>query len=418
MKQFDTVICGAGIAGIATAYYLAVKHGRSDILLVDKLLPMSFTTSASGENYRDYWPQQCMRSMSTHSLNLMDELIAEHGDVFALRDFGYQFVSQSVGTDIFGATPADASVGLSRCVDPAAIQQQWPHLSEDIAQTVNITRAGAIDVFALGSLLLRQARAAGVSFQQLEISSIESSSSGRYALRGSDEQIEADHLILAAGPFTGELARQLGVDLPLEEIVQRKFVIPDPIGVIPRDMPFTISADSQYLDWNEQEKDIISGDNSYRWLLNEFPPGLHIKPEGRGQIKLGWAFNRQAGLPRWNVPVDEDFPNIVVRGASRFVPGLRAYVDKLPTPVVQYAGYYSRTPENWPLIGPLPLENLYTVAGLSGFGTMTACAAGELCAQHMSGHSLPQYQRNFHPNRYEDEPMVAEMAALGSDGQL
>lgn len=257
-----------------------------------------------------------------------------------------------------------------------------------------------------------------MSFQQLEISSIESPSPGHFVLQGADQKIQTDHLILAAGPFTTKMAVQLGIELPLEAIAQRKFVIPDPMGVFPRDMPFAIAADSQYLDWSDQEKDMISVDESYRWLLDEFPPGLHIKPESNGHIELGWAFNRQAEAPRWNVSVDEDFPNIVVRGASRFVPGLRSYIDKLPTPVVQYAGYYSRTPENWPLIGPLALENLYIVAGLSGFGTMTACAAGELCAQHMTGYPLPQYQRNFHPIRYEDESMVAEMTALGSDGQL
>lgn len=121
MRHFDTVICGAGIAGIATAYYLAVKYGHTNVLLADKLLPMSFTTNAFGENYRDYWPQACLISLSTHSLDLLDELIGEHGDVFALRDFGYQFVSHSVGTDIFGATPTGASIGLSRCIDAEAI---------------------------------------------------------------------------------------------------------------------------------------------------------------------------------------------------------------------------------------------------------------------------------------------------------
>ncbi|HIL98497.1 MAG TPA: FAD-dependent oxidoreductase, partial [Pseudomonadales bacterium] len=51
----QTVICGAGLAGIATAYYLSVKYGQKDIVLLDRFLPMSFTTSKSGENYRNYW---------------------------------------------------------------------------------------------------------------------------------------------------------------------------------------------------------------------------------------------------------------------------------------------------------------------------------------------------------------------------
>ena len=37
-----------------------VHHRRRDILLLDRGQPMSWTTSQSGENYRDYWPQPCM----------------------------------------------------------------------------------------------------------------------------------------------------------------------------------------------------------------------------------------------------------------------------------------------------------------------------------------------------------------------
>ena len=85
MKQAHIAVVGAGIAGIATAYYLAVKHARKRILLIDKLQPMSLTTSKSGENFRDYWPQACMAEFTTHSLDLMQDLIDTHGDVFHMR---------------------------------------------------------------------------------------------------------------------------------------------------------------------------------------------------------------------------------------------------------------------------------------------------------------------------------------------
>ena len=44
-NSYEIVICGAGIAGVATAYYLAVKHDQMNIILIDKNLPMSLTTS-------------------------------------------------------------------------------------------------------------------------------------------------------------------------------------------------------------------------------------------------------------------------------------------------------------------------------------------------------------------------------------
>ena len=51
-QQAEVVICGAGIAGIAAAYYLAVKQGVRDVVLVDERPPMSLTSDKSTEAYR------------------------------------------------------------------------------------------------------------------------------------------------------------------------------------------------------------------------------------------------------------------------------------------------------------------------------------------------------------------------------
>ncbi|MFP3853408.1 MAG: FAD-dependent oxidoreductase, partial [Anaerolineales bacterium] len=51
--MLSIVICGAGIAGISTAYHLAVEHGISEILLVDERPPLSLTSDKSTECYRN-----------------------------------------------------------------------------------------------------------------------------------------------------------------------------------------------------------------------------------------------------------------------------------------------------------------------------------------------------------------------------
>jgi glycine/D-amino acid oxidase-like deaminating enzyme len=111
-----------------------------------------------------------------------------------------------------------------------------------------------------------------------------------------------------------------------------------------------------------------------------------------------------------------------MRGASRFIPALMPYVADMPTPLVQFSGYYSRTPENWPLIGPLGVKDAYTLSALAGYGTMAACAAGELCAAWVTADGgidlAPEYARHFHPNRYHDPDIVAEIGSIASDGQL
>ena len=423
-NHVNTVICGAGIAGIATAYELAVKHGKKQILLLDKLQPMSLTTSKSGENFRDYWPQACMSELSARSLELMQSLAADSGNTFELRWTGYEFVSAMEGGEIFPTRfgnqhqRRNLPVHITRSAD-----QPWSrsYLDDSIQQVAQISRAGAFDVHSLGMLLLGLARKAGVELRFGSIDGLERDGTGfRVHLNsGGAEQIFcSEELVLAAGPFVNELAQMLGVELPVESFLQRKFVIPDPKRVIPTDMPFTVFADSQYLDWTEEEKNLIRSDHEYQWLLEEFPAGLHIKPESGGRIKLGWAYNRKPSSPQWQVADDFDFPNITLRGASRFIPALRQYLEQIPTPVVQFAGFYTRTPENWPLIGPLDQQGLYTVSALSGFGTMTACAAAELCGAWMTGQALPGYARQFSPGRYQDDAVLAEMKLLDSDGQL
>ena len=138
----------------------------------------------------------------------------------------------------------------------------------------------------------------------------------------------------------------------------------------------------------------------------------------RRLIKLGWAYNRQFEQPVWAAETDVEFPSIVMRGASRFIPALERYVEQLPTPVVQYAGYYTRTRENWPMIGPLDHPDLYAVAALSGYGTMAACAAGELCANWIMNEPLPGYAENFHPDRYDNPAVQLQLSRIDSDGQL
>ena len=424
-RNTDIVICGAGIAGVATAYHLAISGAGRRIVLVDERQPLSFTTSSSGENFRDCWPHPQMAALMRESIARMEQLASDSGNAFNMRFSGYDFVSESAEGELFSAARGCAAGSASEpsvVTDARRIKSEYPYLSRSVAQVAHVKRAGAFDVYALGSMLLDRARLAGTELVRATVTAIRRRACGGFdlTLRGKQavERLETEQLVLAAGPFTGDLAGMLGIRLPLENFLQRKIVIPDPLGIVPWDMPFTVCADRLRLDWSDEDRDLIASEPGYEWLLQPFPAGLHIKPEPGGRIKLGWAYNRRAEPPRREFHDDVDFPNVVIRGASRFIPGLKPYVEKLPTPVAQIAGYYSRTPENWPLIGPLDADGAYTVSALSGFGTMAACAAGALCAAWLTGAPLPDHARHYHPGRYSDSCILAEMDRLESDGQL
>lgn len=419
-KNKTIAICGAGIAGVATAYYLLKKSSDHKVVIIDKNQPLSFTTSKSGENFRDYWPQECMQQFMGHSIDLMNELREQYGyDSFDMRYSGYNFISHNKEEPIFGIDNQEGSKKyIEETTATETIEKEHPYLDKSVEKIVTIKKAGNIDVYALGSLLLREAKKRGLKQIEGEITGIAKEGASFKVALDSKKTIDADQVVIAAGPFINHIANMLGFQFPISNTLQRKIVVPDPKNVIPDNMPFTIYADSQYLDWSKEEKAFFASEKKYEWLMEKFPGGLHIKPEGEG-IKLGWAFQTKKVAPAWETPGFDFFPQVVLKGASLFIPKLLEYENSIPAPVIEYAGYYTRTKENWPLIGPSKMQNVFVVGALAGYGTMGACAAGELCSSHVLNETeLPAYTAYFHPGRYQNQDMTEKINELKNDGQL
>ena len=76
------------------------------------------------------------------------------------------------------------------------------------------------------------------------------------------------------------------------------------------------------------------------------------------------------------------------------------------------------TPENWPLIGPLGPPGAFVVGALSGFGSMSACAAGALCGAWITNGDLPDYARLLSLARYDDQGLLADLRNAANKGIL
>src|SRR5262249_6519126 len=70
------VICGAGIAGIAAAYYLAVDGGYEDIVILEAASPLALTSDKSTEAYRNWWPgpDPAMTGFINRSIDLIEAI--------------------------------------------------------------------------------------------------------------------------------------------------------------------------------------------------------------------------------------------------------------------------------------------------------------------------------------------------------
>ena len=89
----------------------------------------------------------------------------------------------------------------------------------------------------------------------------------------------------------------------------------------------------------------------------------------------------------------------------------------MPKTVVD-GGYYTKTRENRPLIGPTSVPGAYLIGALSGYGLMASCAAGELLAAHVSGTELPAYASAFSLDRYQSPQYQALLEDWPASGQL
>jgi glycine/D-amino acid oxidase-like deaminating enzyme len=240
-----------------------------------------------------------------------------------------------------------------------------------------------------------------------------------------NERISADVIVNAAGPFAKDIAAMIGVDLPLKNVFQQKLAFDDKHNAISRQQLFSLDLDDQELDWTAEERDLLAEDPDLVWLLKPILGGAHCRPEGgdkRTWVKLGWAFNRESSEPQQEYTNDPhfnpQFPELILRAASRLNPSLKQYCESFPDRWTHYGGYYPMTNENWPLVGPLGVDGAFITGALSGYGCMAACAAGSLCASWIADGDLPDYASQLSLARYDDCNLMAEIMNSPSKGIL
>jgi len=454
----EVVICGAGIAGIAAAYHLAVKQGVRGVVLVDERPPMSLTSDKSTESYRNWWPgpDDAMLRYMNRSIDLLEELDTESNHRIRLNRRGYLYVTGDPAyvrtlvesakvAERMGAGPLrvhagahgeatyvpgnpeawhDQPAGADLFLDPALIHRFFPYLTDQTVAVLHARRAGWFSGQQMGAFMLEQAKAHGVQLVPGRVEGVDLT--GGY-VRGVQVSTPSQPLtiatpafVAAAGPLIKEIGALLGLDLPIFCELHLKMAFNDKLGVIPRDAPMVIWEDSQPVPWPDDVRAVLAEDPSTRHLLAEFPGGVHFRPEGGHDAEtllMLWAYHVEPVAPHFPITLDAEFPEIVLRGMTTLAPGLAGYLQKLPKAYVD-GGYYTKTRENRPLIGPLPVKGAYIFAALSGYGLMASCAGGELLAAHVTGHPKPPYAPAFQLSRYDDPAYSQRLDDWGSTGQL
>ncbi len=173
-----------------------------------------------------------------------------------------------------------------------------------------------------------------------------------------------------------------GLDLPLEPVRRQKaFIAPKP--QIPQYAPMTID------------------------LVRE----AYWRPETGGAY-IGWVDpDEPVSEPSEDVPTDWDFPAITLDKLMPLCPFWGEVAADLRKPDIQIgAGQYVYTPDDQPLIGPVPeVPGFYLNCGYWA-GVMLSPGAGKWVADLVTG-TMPPQDNPLRPTRYE-EGVVVEGASF------
>src|SRR4029453_400279 len=163
LSRGASVMGGAGFPGVARAYPLAVRRGVRGVVLVDERPPLTLTSDKSAECYRNWWPGpgDAMVAVMNRSIDLLEELGRESGNVFRMNRRGYLFATadparvpqlhraaaeaaalgagpvRKHATAASGYVPAAADgfdsplTGADVITEPSLIRRHFPYLTPD-----------------------------------------------------------------------------------------------------------------------------------------------------------------------------------------------------------------------------------------------------------------------------------------------
>jgi len=365
-RSADLVIVGGGILGAATAFY-ASRAGLKTLIVEMRDGLATLTTAASEECFRAQFSEPENVSMMLASIDVFKHF-ADHIGIscydISLHQQGYLFLTDRPDGPVTlrrtWQRMRDAGLTDVELWDEVAVRRHFPWVSEDV--TAATWRAGdgwlsAHEVtygFAKASTatFLLRTEATGITLDAHGVASISTN-------RG---PISTRRVVIAAGPFSGVVARLAGVDLPLTILRRQKAIIgQDP--AIPSDAPMTI----------------------------DVATGAYWRPEVGGAA-LGWAIDEDPSMPSENVPVDWQFAAMVLHQAKRVAPFWEGVIARLTRDnLFLSAGQYTITPDAKPILGPHPdIPGLYFNLGYSGHGVMAAPEGSRMCIDMMMGRLKPE----------------------------
>ncbi len=357
----DLVVIGGGILGTATAFY-ASRAGLKTIVLERRDGLATLTTTACLECFRAQFSEPENMAMMKASIEVFEnfaEVTGLPGYEIGLHQQGYLFLAsdEESAETLRERVAHQQSVGLDdvEFLTGDEVNKRFPYTSPAVTGASFRARDGWLSSheatygFAKGS----EAR----FFLKTEAKDFLFDGKGVAGVMTDRGRVDTRVVVIAAGPFSRQMAEMAGVQLPLT-ILRRHKVIIGQHPLIPHDAAMTIDAAS----------------------------GAHWRPEGPG-AGLCWALPEEPSEPMEQVPTDWTFPARVMEGVATLSPFWHEVIETLKREnMFLSAGQYTCTPDSKPIIGPHPeVEGLFLNVGYSGHGMMASPGGGRLTVDLILG---------------------------------
>jgi sarcosine oxidase, subunit beta len=381
-KHYDVIIVGGGGHGLATAYYLASRHGIRNVAVLEKGWLGGGNTGRNTQVCRSnyFYPESA--AFYEHSLRLYESLGAD-------LNFNVMFSPRGSlelchGLEEFEIsrrwTNAMALNGIdSELLDREDIRRMVPVLDVDCRYPVYggfiQRRAGIARHDAVAWAYARAASAAGVDIvQQCEVRSLETGGSRIVAVESSRGRIGADRFALCVAGHSGALAATAGLRLPIHSIALQAMV-------------------------TEPVKPVL------HTVIGSAVIHCYVSQSDRGEIVIGGGadpFNSYA--QRGALPTTMDNA-AAVRELFPSFGRLRV--------LRQWAGVCDIAPDSSPIVGRTPIENLFLSSGWGTGGYKAIPAGGDTLASTIASGRPPDLLRPFALDRFHSGRLVDEGAAAG-----
>jgi len=368
-RDYRTVIVGAGILGLYTAYHLA-KAGCGPLLVVDRGRLSAGGSGRNGGGVRQQWETRSTIRLAREAVAAYRRFGREFGHNLWFRQGGYLFLASHPGELERLARVRDAgrAEGLPvRLLDPGEVERLVDGLAPGACVGgCYLASDGTLYPYPAVWGLYEAVRDLGVEVELgVEAAGVRRDGRGRLeAVLTSAGDVTTPTVVNAAGGWSGEFSRRCGLEVP-NVATRHEILATEPMKAFLDPMVVRVS------------------------------DGLYLSQSMRGELVGGLTVPHPAGTQA-GVPSSPRFVTAMASAMVGLLPRL-AHLGVLRA----WAGFYDDTPDGFPVIGEDPrCPGFVHANGFGGHGFMLAPSASRRVASAVLHEPTDLDPREFSPARF------------------